>query len=472
MTETVTVPPVEQQSISTDAARLLATTTKSVPQNVGNSPRWLLSLLPWMALDAGTFRVNRRKVIAPPPRRVHATVSGASATVDPAQLKAVPIFRGLPDDALAAIASRLTVEQHAAGDTVQQEGAPSRFVIVADGKVEAVGSDPHGLDIRLALLGAGTYIGQEALVRSDTPSAATVRASTPTTLLVLTRESWDAIASNGVGVADAMAEMAMVTDMANQFGEREIELQSGHEGEVEIPDTFVDYEDDPREIGLNIVQTVLRVHTRVTDLYNSPHDQLNQQLRLTVEAMKERQEWDLINHPETGLIGQTAPSMRLKARRGAPTPDDMDELLTLVWKQPAFFLAHPRAIAAFGRECTRRGVPPPTVQMFGSPFLTWRGVPLVPSDKIGLRAGSNSGGRTSILLMRVGAERQGVVGLHQPGLQDEMPGSPSLSVRFMGINQTAVSSYLLTLYSSVAVMTDDALGVLEDVEVGRYHEYE
>jgi hypothetical protein len=110
--------------------------------------------------------------------------------------------------------------------------------------------------------------------------------------------------------------------------------------------------------------------------------------------------------------------------------------------------------------------------MFGSPFLTWRGVPLIPSDKIGLRGDTDSGGRTKILLMRVGEERQGVVGLHQPGLPDEIPGSPSLSVRFMGINQTAVASYLLTLYSSVAVMTDDALGVLEDVEVGRYHDYE
>jgi len=29
-----------------------------------------------------------------------------------------------------------------------------------------------------------------------------------------------------------------------------------------------------------------------------------------------------------------------------------------VWKQPAFFLTHPEGIAAFGRECTRRGVPP------------------------------------------------------------------------------------------------------------------
>jgi len=51
-----------------------------------------------------------------------------------------------------------------------------------------------------------------------------------------------------------------------------------------------------------------------------------------------------------------------------------------VWKEPAFFLAHPKAIAAFGRECTRRGVAPPTASLFGSQFLTWRGLPLVPDS--------------------------------------------------------------------------------------------
>jgi CRP-like cAMP-binding protein len=471
MTDTTIAAAAPQQSITTDSARLLATTTKSVPQNVGNSPRWLVSLLPWLALDAGTFRVNRRKVIAPQQRRVAATVTGDTANIEPAALAAVPLFRHLPGDVLQQIAGQLQVERHAAGDTVQREGGPSRFVIVVDGKVEAVDSDPHGLTVRLALLGAGTYLGQETLVRDDAAASATVNALTPTTLLVLTKQQWDALAGSSPAFGEALAQAALGDEMSNEFGEREIELQSGHEGEVTIPGTFADYEDDPREIGLNIVQTVLRVHTRVTDIYNSPHDQLDQQLRLAVEAMKERQEWDLINHEETGLLGQVSPGMRLKTRRGVPTPDDMDELLTRVWKQPAFFLAHPRAIAAFGRECTRRGVPPPTVQMFGSPFLTWRGVPIVPSDKIGMR-GDSTGGRTSILLMRVGQERQGVVGLHQPGLPDELPGSPSLSVRFMGINQTAVASYLLTLYSSVAVMTDDALGVLEDVEVGRYHDYE
>ena len=35
-----------------------------------------------------------------------------------------------------------------------------------------------------------------------------------------------------------------------------------------------------------------------------------------------------------------------------------------------------------------------------------------------------------------------------------------------------MASYLLTLYFSCAVLTDDALGVLENVEVGYYHDYE
>ena len=105
-------------------------------------------------------------------------------------------------------------------------------------------------------------------------------------------------------------------------------------------------------------------------------------MRLTIEAMKEQQEWEIINNRDFGLINSVAPLMRVQSRRGTPTPDDMDELLAKVWKKPAFFLAHPRAIAAFGRECTRRGVPPATINLYGSPFVTWRGVPIVPCDKL------------------------------------------------------------------------------------------
>jgi len=250
-------------------------------------------------------------------------------------------------------------------------------------------------------------------------------------------------------------------------------LCSERMGEHELPQSFPDYEEDPRKYELSIVQTILKVNGQVLDIFNSPIGQLQQQLRLTVEAMKERQEWEMINNRDFGLLNRVAPSMRVRTRSGTPTPDDLDELLARVWRKPAFFLAHPRAIAAFGRECTRRGVPPVAVNLFGSPFITWRGVPLIPSDKLlidGKSDNNAAAGRTSILLMRVGEGDQGVVGLHQPGIPDEH--APSLSVRFAGIDSKGIASYVLTLYFSVAVLTENALGVLEDVEVGRYHEYE
>ena len=234
--------------------------------------------------------------------------------------------------------------------------------------------------------------------------------------------------------------------------------------ESEVPQTFVDYEDNPREYFLNAVTTAVDVHTRVSDLYSSPYDQIKEQLRLTIETIKERQESELINNPDYGMLANVTDEQRVTTLTGAPTPDDLDELIVKVWKEPAFFLAHPRAIAAFGRECTRRGVPPATVSLFGSQFITWRGVPLIPSDKIPLEDG-----RTKILLLRVGEERQGVVGLYQPGLTGEQ--SMGLSVRFMGISRSAIASYLISLYCSLAVLTDDALAVLDDVEVGKFHDY-
>jgi len=246
--------------------------------------------------------------------------------------------------------------------------------------------------------------------------------------------------------------------------EDNVEVDCSGRDERELPKTFVDYVETPREYMLSAVNTVLDVHTRVSDLYSKPYNQIAEQLRLTIEIVKERQESELINNKEYGLLHSIAPKQRIKTRTGAPTPDDMDELLSKVWKEPGFFLLHPSAIAAFGRECTRRGVPPPTVSMFGSQFLTWRGIPLIPSDKIG-----NDKGKSKILLLRTGESRRGVVGLFQPGLPGEQ--SPGLSVRFMGINDKAIASYLISLYCSLAVLVDDAIAVLEDVETGKYHEY-
>lgn len=241
-----------------------------------------------------------------------------------------------------------------------------------------------------------------------------------------------------------------------------------------IPEGFVDYEDHPREITLSSISSIVKISTRVSDLYSQPYDQSQEQIRLSVESLREYQESQIINNKEYGLLTNAVPSQRIGTRSGPPTPDDLDELIVKVWKEPSFFVAHPRAIAAFGRECTRRGVPPVIQEHFGSPFLSWRGIPLLPSDKIPIVGDSDSNeksgsGRSSILLVRTGESRQGAIGLYQKDLPGEY--SEGVSVRFMGIDNQGVGNYLLFLYCSCVMLTDDAVAVLEDVEVGHYHQY-
>ncbi len=185
----------------------------------------------------------------------------------------------------------------------------------------------------------------------------------------------------------------------------QVEVLCGQKGEQQLPETFVNYEEKPREYTLSAISTVLDVQTRVSDLFSSPHDQIKEQLRLTIESVKEKQELELINNEDYGLLKNVPKEQRIQPRKNAPTPDDLDELITKVWKEPSFFLAHPLAIAAFGRECTRRGVPPATVSLFGAQFLTWRGLPLIPTDKLLVNGETNpksNSGTTNILLLRVG----------------------------------------------------------------------
>ena len=240
-----------------------------------------------------------------------------------------------------------------------------------------------------------------------------------------------------------------------------------------IPQGFVQYEEEPRKQQLASISTIINVDTAVADVYSSPYDQIKEQLDLAVESLRERQESQLINNDDYGLLKNVPDSQRIQTRNGAPTPDDLDELITKVWKEPSFFLAHPRAIAAFERECTKRGVPPVTTNIAGGTFIVWRGIPIIPTDKLlvdGLKNPKSKSGKTNILLIRTGEAKRGVIGLFQRNLKNEQ--SRGLSVRFRGIDDKGVASYLLSLYCSAAILSDDAIAVLEDVEVGEYYDYD
>jgi hypothetical protein len=466
-----------QRSVTTAVARNLTTTTKTNPKMMSITPRWLLSQLPWVQVNGGTYRVNRTKRELSKAERIEIDVTGASATFLPESLRSVPLFSQLPEALITRMAGRFKTEEVSLGNKLVVEGEDrNKFFIIAQGQVEVLSKGAHGSDLRIALLTEGEYFGETELV-TDRSSDVTVRTITPCVFLSLSRKDLDSILSElpslGTDFTKAVDEHLELLSTVNKYGERNIDLVSGFAENIEIPETFVDYSATPREYSLSAIQTVVRVHTRVSDLYNNPYDQLAEQMRLTIEGIKERQEWELINSRKFGLLHSADPSMRISTRYGTPTPDDLDELLALVWKKPAFFLAHPKAIAAFGRECTWRGVPPPTVNLFGVPVITWRGVPLIPCDKLEIKSRFYSNqwlGTTSILLVRVGEADQGVVGLHQVGIPGEI--LPSLSARLMKTDNLGVASYLLSLYFSLAVLTDDALAVLENVEVGYYHDYE
>jgi hypothetical protein len=314
----------------------------------------------------------------------------------------------------------------------------------------------------LGTLADGAYFGDQNMAEAEGNWDYTAKAVTGCTVLTLSRAAFQQVTDNSEALREQLvmfqANMALGT---NEHGEAEIDMAAGHDGEPELPGTFVDYDTAPREYELSVAQTVLRVHTRIADLYNEPMNQTKEQLRLTVEALRERQEHEMVNSRDFGLLHNADFSQRISTRSGPPTPDDMDELLAKVWKEPAAFLAHPKVIAAFGQECSKVGLYPPTVDLGGHQVPSWRGVPLLPCNKIPITEHHTS----SVLLLRAGEQNQGVVGLHQVGLPDEY--QPGLSVRFMGINEKAIISYLVSCYFSAAVLVPDALAVLENVELGR-----
>ncbi|BAJ26306.1 MULTISPECIES: cyclic nucleotide-binding domain-containing protein [Kitasatospora] len=393
------------RSLSTSAARNLATTTKTAPQMLGITPRYLLRALPWVELEAGVYRVNRRRGFILGDGLVSSYQDGDGRwRVIAEDLRELPLLSQLDGPVLAALADAFTEHEIPAGQPIVAQDAPAdRLHVLAHGRAEKRATGAHGADALLEVLGDGDYFDAAAWA-AGRPMPYRVTAASPCTVLTLDRRMLLELADREPALRARLdAFDAAATAAGRTAPEHPLDLTSGHHGEPYLPETFVDYEESPRAYELSIAQTVLKVHTRV-------------------------------------------------------------------WKQPAFFLAHPRAIAAFGRECTRRGVPPQIVELFGSPFLTWRGVPLLPSDTLDLRGTADSApGTTNILLMRVGEDRQGVVGLRPAKVPDEA--EPGLSVRPMGVDRQAITSYLVTGYFSVAALVDDAIAVLQDVEVAHYHDY-
>ncbi|MEV6212057.1 family 2B encapsulin nanocompartment shell protein [Kitasatospora sp. NPDC051914] len=455
-------PQVQQQSsLATAAARNLATTTKSAPQMQEITSRWLLRVLPWVQTAGGTYRVNRRLTYTVGDGRIEFVKTGSQVRVIPRELGELALLRGFEDlDVLTSLADRCVQRDFSPGEVLVEQGAPADQIhLIAHGRVSRIGTGRYGDSTELGVIGDGDRFGEDALLDPDATWEFTARSATAGTLLTLSRREFEAVLDGSPSLRDHILEFrSLPQQRQNERGEAEIAMSAGHTGEVRLPGAFVDYELRPREYELSVAQTVLKVHTRVADLYNQPMNQIEQQLRLTIEALRERQEHELVNNPEFGLLHNADYDQRIQTHSGPPTPDDLDELLSRR-RDSEYFLAHPRTIAAIGRELNSRGLYPDHVDLQGQMVPAWRGVPILPCNKIPITKEHTS----SILVMRTGEDNQGVIGLHQTGIPDEY--QPSLSVRFMGIDEKALISYLVTAYYSAAILVPDAVGVLENVEI-------
>jgi hypothetical protein len=450
-------------SLSTAAASNLATTTKSVPQMQEITSRWLLRELPWVEASGGTFRVNRRLTYTVGDGQVTFDTSGDGVRIVPGELRELPVLRGFDDpEVLRALADQCEQREFDTGSALVEMGQPADHVFfIAHGKVSKTGPGKYGEQTILDVLADGDYFGDRELAESQASWTFTITATTACTVLAMPQQAFEDLVGRSAALQTHVERFrTRGRQPQNKRGEAAIALSAGHTGEPELTGTFVDYDVTPREYELSVAQTVLRVHTRVADLYSTPMNQTEQQLRLTIEALREKQEDELVNNPDFGLLHNVDLQHRIHARTGPPTPYDMDALLARR-RKTRFFLAHPHTISAFGRECNRRGIYPPSVDVDGRQITAWRGVPVFPCNKIHITEHRTS----SILAMRTGLEDEGVIGLHQTGIPDEV--EPGLNVRFMGIDDKAIISYLVSAYYSAAVLVPDALGVLDNVEIGR-----
>lgn len=248
---------------------------------------------------------------------------------------------------------------------------------------------------------------------------------------------------------------------------KDLQIHHSHDEGESIGHSFVDYSVEPRRIELQTIQSVVKVHRRIAELYSDQHDQLELQIGIVADYMYETKENLIFNHPDYGLLNNVAPKLQL-GKVGPPSPDVLDDMLSRVWKMPEYFVMHPEVLDGFRRELNSRGLVAETVTMFGHAFTAWRGLPILPTNKLHLMVDGEDlqdpqiaervrGEATStILLMRIGEPKQGVVSLYAAGSEgtDRLP---FINVDFMSLDNSAVASYLMTMYAGMGVLTPGCL---------------
>ena len=191
------VEPPRQSSLSTAAARNLATTTKSAPQMQEITSRWLLRMLPWVETKGGAYRVNRRLSYTVGDGRVEFVQDGADVRVIPRELGELALLRGFEDEeVLTAIADRCVQRDFRAGEVLVERGTPAEQIhLIAHGRINQTSVGKYGDEVAVAVLADGDRFGENALLDADARWDYTATAETSGTLLTLSRADFAAVLS-------------------------------------------------------------------------------------------------------------------------------------------------------------------------------------------------------------------------------------------------------------------------------------
>jgi CRP/FNR family cyclic AMP-dependent transcriptional regulator len=105
-------------------------------------------------------------------------------------LKTVPFFTGLQQDDVDELARRLVIRRFGPGQVIFHHGDPGGLLyIISRGKVKISHSTPDGQEALLAILGAGDFFGELALL-DNSPRSATAESIEATETLTLHREDF------------------------------------------------------------------------------------------------------------------------------------------------------------------------------------------------------------------------------------------------------------------------------------------
>lgn len=430
------------------------------------TPRWLLKLLPWVNAENGVYRIKRvkhfyqeQKILIPTDKKL-GNPDDYYFLSD--LIKCLPLFEHIPDESMQEMLKGIYTRLIKAGEVIIKQGEIGKeFYIITEGRFEATITQEDGSKKVVKTLVEGDYFGEMALLEL-TPRQATITAVTNGSLLVLKKESFDEAIGNQA-LRDELLKVVRIRkgeieSLRNKY-EDLVLVTSKDPVDTIIPNTHVNYT-EPQEITLNLIKTIVAVNVNDIDVA------LERNLKVTIENIEEKQEWEIINNKDFGLLANIDRDMLIDAASALPTPDMFDALLGLVWKTPSCFLAHPKVIAAFKKECNRHNLPLEVTSLLGQKFSGWRGVAIIPSDKLTI----SSSGLSNIILMRIGQENQGIIGLYKENAMSDYklkyPLPPSLAIQSMGINEHSVANFMVTKYFSVAIPVPDSLAILKNVRVG------